>query len=100
MPAPAKPNPALFFSPGAEPAASPFGLDDAGMNAALARYEAQPSAENLAGIDQLVAGLAVWLPGWKENRVYLIHPPRLHIPPSPWCYEALDAHLFWVSPAP
>lgn len=100
MPAPVKPNPALFFSPGAEPAASPFGLDDAGMNAALARYEAQPSAENLAGIDQLVAGLAVWLPGWKENRVYLIHHPRLHIPPSPWCYETLDAHLFWVSPAP
>lgn len=96
MPAPELPEPERFFSLEAEPAASPFSLNAADMNAALADYRNTPSADNLARIDQLVQEHAVWLPGWKENRVYLIHHPRLRIPASPWCYDALDAHLFWV----
>lgn len=100
MPAPEQPEPARFFSPGAEPAASPFSLNAADMNAALADYRNTPSASNLASIDHLVHEHAIWLPGWKENRIYLIHHPRLSIPPSPWCYEALDAHLFWVNNQP
>lgn len=97
MPAPESPAPEQFFSPRAEPETSPFGLDAADMNAALAQYEQAPTAGNLALIDVLVYQHAIWLPGWKENRVYLIHQPHLHIPPSPWCYDALDAHLFWVA---
>lgn len=100
MPAPEKPAPAQFFSPEAEPAASPFGLNAADMNAALDDYESAPTAEKLARIDALVYEHAIWLPGWKENRVYLIHHPHLCIPPSPWCFDALDAHLFWVSDTP
>ena len=38
--------------------------------------------------------------GWKENRVYLAHQPRLRIIPSPWCFDALDAQLFWVADKP
>lgn len=100
MPAPEQPEPAIFFSPQAEPAASPFGLEAADMNAALAQFEKSSTAENLARIDQLISKHAIWLPGWKENRVYLAHQPRLCIPPATWCFDALDAHLFWVAPAP
>ncbi len=100
MPAPETPSPSQFFSPQAKSAASPFGLDAADMNAALADYERTPTAEKLARIDELVYKHAIWLPGWKENRVYLIHHPRLRIPHSPWCFDALDAHLFWVADTP
>ncbi len=93
VPAPAQPNPALFFAPDAAPDFSPFSLDAPEMNDALQRG-------NLAEIDRLVYELAVWLPGWKENRVYLAHQPRLRIVPSPWCFDALDAHLFWVADKP
>jgi hypothetical protein len=55
---------------------------------------------DIARIDTLVYQLAIWLPGWKENRVYLAHHPRLKIPPSTWCFDALDAHLFCVQSAP
>lgn len=97
VPAPESPDPALFFSPQATPEYSPFGLDSPEMNAALAAFEA---TGNLALVDAQVYQHAIWLPGWKENRVYLIHTPRLRIPPSPWCFDALDAHLFWLAPAP
>ena len=93
VPAPTQPNPALFFSPDAAPDFSPFSLNDPEMNNALQRG-------NLAEIDRLVYELAVWLPGWKENRVFLAHQPRLRIIPSPWCFDALDAHLFWVEDKP
>ncbi len=93
VPAPDRPNPALFFAPDAAPDFSPFSLDSPEMNDALQRG-------NLAEIDRLVYELAVWLPGWKENRVYLAHQPRLRIAPSPWCFDALDAHLFWVADKP
>jgi hypothetical protein len=59
------------------------------MNEAIARGD-------LDRVDALVHELAIWLPGWKENRVYLVHHPRLRISPSPWSYDALDEHLFWV----
>ena len=93
VPAPEQPTPTLFFAADAAPDFSPFVLDDAEMNAALQRG-------NLEEIDRLVYELAVWLPGWKENRVYLAHQPRLRIVPSPWCFDALDAHLFWVEEEP
>lgn len=93
VPAPQRPAPELFFAPGASPDYSPFSLDSAEMNEALKQGE-------LARIDRLVYELAVWLPGWKENRVYLVHHPHLRVPPSPWCFDALDAHLFWLKPEP
>lgn len=93
VPAPTQPNPALFFAPDAAPDFSPFSLNDPEMNNALQRG-------NLAEIDRLVYELAAWLPGWKENRVYLAHQPRLRIVPSPWYFDALDAHLFWVEDTP
>lgn len=100
MPAPEKPAPAYFFSPSAEPEAAPFCLDSREMNTALADFKQESSAAHLARIDRIIYEQAIWLPGWKENRVYLAHQPTLCIPPSPWCYDALDAHLFWVRSSP
>ena len=99
VPAPATPQPELFFAKTAESAFSPFCLDSQEMEQALEEYKKQPTADNLARIDKLVYQSAIWLPGWKENRVYLAHHPRIHVPASPWCYDALDAHLFWVLPS-
>lgn len=93
VPAPARPTPELFFSPSAAPDFSPFALNSSEMNEAIARGD-------LDRVDALVHELAIWLPGWKENRVYLVHHPRLRIPPSPWSYDALDEHLFWVDSKP
>ena len=100
VPAPDKPNPKLFLDREAAPEFSPFGLESNELQDALEQFEASPSAENLARVDKMVYENAIWLPGWKENRVYLAHHPHLVIPPSPWCYDALDAHLFWVKAAP
>lgn len=100
VPAPDKPNPKLFLDLTAAPEFSPFGLESDELQDALNQFEDSPSAENLAKVDKLVYESAIWLPGWKENRVYLAHHPHLAIPPSPWCYDALDAHLFWVRKAP
>lgn len=99
VPAPEYPEPALFLSPDAAPEFAPFALDSPAMNAALEAFEHSPDKKSaLARIDQLVHELAIWLPGWKENRVYLIHQKHLHVPPSPWCFDAADAHMFWCTP--
>lgn len=94
-PAPAIPNPGLFLHPDAAPEMAPFCLNDPVMNALLQHFDAT-SALTLANIDKRVYELAIWLPGWKENRVFLIHQPRVVVPQSPWCYDAADAHTFWV----
>lgn len=99
IPAPEAPTPARFFASHADPQESPFGLQSAAMDAAIARFEQAPAAETLSAVDTLVYKEAIWLPGWKENRVFLVHHPWLRIPPSPWCYDAADAHIFWVHPA-
>lgn len=96
VPAPDKPDPARFLAADAEPDFSPFGLDSPAMQSALVHYRTAPCAESLAAVDKAVYEEAIWLPGWKENRVYLMHQPRLQIPESLWCYDAADAHLFWV----
>lgn len=96
MPAPDKPHPALFLAADAEADAAPFALNDEHMNTLLQRFARVHDAETLADIDHRVYELAIWLPGWKENRVRILHQPRLVIPPSTWCYDAADAHLMWI----
>lgn len=100
VPAPETPQPELFFSSSALPDYSPFSLKSAAMDEAICRYTRAPTAGNLAQIDQLVYESAIWLPGWKENRVYLAHQQRIAVPPCPWSFDNLDAHMFWVTSAP
>ncbi|MBR1982625.1 MAG: hypothetical protein IKA23_07735 [Akkermansia sp.] len=95
VPVPEYPAPARLLSP--ESAESPFCLHADDMAEALRSFQSATSPESdLARIDQLVYEHAIWLPGWKENRVCIAHWPQLRIPPSPWCFDALDAHLFWI----
>ena len=95
VPAPEKPDPARFLAAEAEPDFSPFGIDSPAIHSTLEHYRTTPNAEALAAVDKAVYEEAIWLPGWKENRVYLMHHPHLQIPESRWCYDAADAHLFW-----
>ncbi len=104
------PQPARFFAPEAVGEDAPFGVKDEAMNAALARYEqAADVAERaaaLAEIDRRVCELALWLPGWKENRVRLAAWSHIRFPDAEGCrfstpapYDVMEAHLYWVEDA-
>lgn len=101
--APPAPEPARFLSSRAAGYDAPFRLRDARMDALLEVYAAAPPAEcaaALAAVDSRLAELAVWIPAWKENRLYLGHPPRLRFPHgyTPHLHEAAEEHLFWIEP--
>ena len=94
------PKPGRFFHSSAQGDDAPFCLENEGMDAALAACEAagtEPElAAALARVDALVYELALWLPGWKENRVYLAHWQRICFPDQPGnCYDVADNHTFW-----
>ncbi len=96
VPAQPVPEPALFLSPDAAPDMNPFCINDAVINHILENFD-PTSAEMIASIDKRIYELAIWLPGWKENRIYLIHQPKIQVPRSLWCYDVSGAHLFWVA---
>lgn len=96
-----------FFSE----ADSPFGINDAALNAAISACEHAGCKEQLAAAmaaaDTRIAELSIWLPGWKENVVRLICHPHIRFPNCKSCrfstptpYEVEDAHLYWVEPSP
>ncbi len=105
------PDPARFFGSAATGEDAPFALKDAAVDAAIAAYEGAPDdaarALALSELDRLVHERAVWLPAWKENRVYLAAWPHVRFPDVPDCrfstpspYEVMEAHLYWVEPEP
>ncbi len=106
------PEPARFFaSATAVGADAPFALRDAEMDAALAAYagagDEAARATALAACDRLVYERALWLPGWKENRVCLAAWKHVRFPDVPGCristpspYDVMEAHLYWVEEAP
>lgn len=86
---------------------SPFRLQDAAMDQALAQYRAAGTQEEraaaVAAVDRCVYAAACWLPGWRESRVHLAHWPRIRFPDVPTCrfstpapYDVAEAHLYWV----
>lgn len=55
--------------------------------------------------NQRIYELAVWLPGWKENRAYVASWRNIRFPNTPDCqvstpmpYGLSEAHLFWIDP--
>lgn len=96
VPAQPIPEPGLFLSPDAPPDMNPFCINDPAINHLLKSFN-PGSAEMLAAIDMRIYELAIWLPGWKENRIYLIHQTKIQVPQSLWCYDVSSAHLFWVA---
>lgn len=99
---PAQPLPQLarYFHSAAVGDDAPFGLRDASMDAALAACDAARTlpelAQAVAQVDALVYELALWLPGWREDKVYLAHWWRICFPEQPgaW-YDVVDNHTFW-----
>lgn len=94
------PQPSRFFRSGAAGDDAPFCLNSPEMDAALAACEQAQQlpelAQALARVDRLVYELAIWLPGWQENRVYLAYWRRICFPEQPGsCYDAVDNHTFW-----
>lgn len=98
--APAEPMPARFFHSRAAGYDAPFRVHDAELDALIAAYEQTGGAAELAAVDRRVAELAVWLPGWQENRIYAAHAPKVRFPRAfvPALYELTETHLYWIAP--
>lgn len=90
-----------FFHSEARGADAPFGLRNKEMDAAIEDGEAAEDwgelASSVARVDALVHDLSVWLPGWKENHVYLAAWRHVRFPQQAGdAYEVLDAHTYWL----
>lgn len=90
------PEPALYFSSLAPRNQSPFGLKDAIMDKLLEQYRTHPTAPHLEAIEQRIRECAIWLPGWKENRIYLLHHAQIHAPQVPGIFDVTEGHYLWV----
>ena len=80
---------------------APFHADDPELHALVEEFAASASTADRAAcaarIDRRVYELAVWLPGWRENRIHIAHHPRLQFPAtSVGMYDILETHLFWL----
>lgn len=98
-----------FFTSEARGYDAPFLLADARMDAAVAAMEQAAGdderAAAMAEVDRLVAELAIWLPGHKENLVLLACRSHVRFPDCASCrfstpgpYEVAEAHLYWIDP--
>ena len=99
------------FAMGARGFDAPFCTDNdalARLTADFTQARTEPERSEIARqIDRSVYELAIWLPGWRENRVHLAHHPRVKFPDCPACrfstpntYDILEAHLFWLDDTP
>lgn len=100
VPAQPLPDPARYFHSRARGDDAPFGLHDEEMDAALYACAAARSPDELAAalarVDARVYELAIWLPGWQENRAYIAHWSRVCFPEAPGAYyDVVDNHTLW-----
>lgn len=100
VPATPLPEPARYFHSAAAGDEAPFLPDSPEMDAALAACAGARTlpelAQAIARVDALVYELALWLPAWAEDRVYLAHLRRICFPDSiSGYYDAADNHTFW-----
>ena len=103
VPAEPLPEPQRYFSSNARGDEAPFGLADAEMDAALRECNQARDISSFAAalekVDRLICELAVWVPGWREDRVRVLHAPHLHFPKLPGrYYDVTDNHTFWCTP--
>lgn len=105
------PDYARHFGSGADGFDAPFHADDAELERLAADFahagDDAARRELARAIDRRIQELAIWLPAWRENRVYAAHHPRIKFPDCPACrfstpepYDILEAHLFWVDDTP
>lgn len=110
MPTTPLPDYRRYFSSESTGFDAPFCLQEPAMDTAIAAYEAAGNlherAAACAHIDQLIAQLAIWLPGWKENLVHLACWRNVRFPQTRDCsfstpapYDVMEAHLYWIDPS-
>ncbi len=99
------PDPARYFHSEATGADAPFGLQDKTMDAALADCASASDWTTYASaferLEKLIYDLAIWLPGWKENKAFIAAWKHVHFPAN--CngiYDIAEAHTYWLSPQP
>ncbi len=82
-------------------------ITDATMDRYLEDMSHATTSEQLAAatlqVNRRIAQLAIWLPGWKENRCYVANWRHVRFPNTASCtfstprpYDVQEAHLFWV----
>jgi len=83
--------------------------EDEELDSAIEEMQSANTFQHLAAAtkraNQRIYELALWLPGWKENRAYVASWRNIRFPNSPECqvstpmpYGLSEAHLFWVDP--
>ncbi len=82
---------------------APFCLQNAHMDAAIESVETastqQQVSDACAKVEQLIQHLAIWLPGWMENRVHVAAWSHVQLPQSACSvYDIADAHTLWITP--
>lgn len=80
---------------------APFCLQNPEMDDAIRRVEEsttpQQTAAACAEVDRLIFELAIWLPGWMENRVNIAVWPHVHLPEGGFStYDIAESHTLWI----
>lgn len=82
---------------------APFRLNSPEMDAAITAAEQATTPEQAAAackrIDELIYHLAIWLPGWMENRANVAAWKHIQLPPEyAGTYDVAESHQLWSSP--
>lgn len=96
------PQPGKFLHSAATGADAPFHLKSPEMDDALQRCAEATSFSAMAAacaeVDELVYQLAIWLPGWKENRVRLAAWHYVHLPEHySGPYDVAEGQTLWMT---
>lgn len=102
MPSADTPNYRQFFHSTARGEDAPFCLNDARLDALIEQTEQADTlaaaAEACEKVDTYIHDLAIWLPGWMENRVNIATWPHVHLPQGCYAtYDIIESHTFWLS---
>ncbi len=81
---------------------APFCLNNTDMDAAIEAAEKATTLEQAANacatVDSLIHKLAIWLPGWMENRVNIAVWSHVHLPQNGYTtYDIAESHTYWLS---
>lgn len=81
---------------------APFCLRNEMMDTAIATVESAANAaeakQACAEVDLLIHSLAIWLPGWMENKANVAAWPHVHFPRTGYrTYDVADSHVLWIS---
>ena len=80
---------------------APFCLNDTSMDAAIEAAEQASTPEQARRaceeMDNMIFERAIWLPGWKENKINVATWPHVHLPNTAYAtFDVADSHLLWI----